>query len=63
MPVEETGVQTAAKLILPFWSRMGSAISRHAAIRQSETGFLPYRLFYVTARGNPVYLSMPVAES
>ena len=42
---------------------MGSAIKAHAATRQSETGFLPYRLYYVTAKGKAVYKSMPVAES
>jgi hypothetical protein len=42
---------------------MGSAIKAHAATHQSETGFLPYRLYYVTAKGKAVYKSMPVAES
>ena len=32
---------------------MGSAIKVHAATRQSETGFLPYRFYYVTAKGKP----------
>ena len=60
---EETGVQTVRKLILPYLRDMVSAIKAHVPTHQSETGFLPYRLYYVTAKGKAVYKSMPVAES
>jgi hypothetical protein len=42
---------------------MASAIKAHVQTPQLETGSLPYRLYYVTAKGKAVYKSMPVAES
>jgi uncharacterized pyridoxamine 5'-phosphate oxidase family protein len=63
MQVEATEVLMQVRRTFKFLKDMGSAIKAHAATRQSETGFLPYRLYYVTARGKAVYKSMPVAES
>mgnify|MGYP005668663049 FL=1 len=63
MQVEATEVLMQVKRIYRFCRDTASAIKAHAATHQSETGFLPYRLYYVTAKGKAVYKSMPVAES
>ena len=63
MLVDETGVKMQARQTLRYFLDMVSAIKVPAATRQSEIGSLPYRLYYVTARGKAVYKSMPVAES
>ena len=51
MLVEETGVQMQLRQTLRYLLDMVSAIKAPVATRQSEIGSLPYRLYYVTARG------------
>ena len=63
MQVEATEVLMQVKQTFKSLKAMGSAIKALVPTRQSETGFLPYRLYYVTAKGKAVYKSMPVADS
>ena len=63
MQVEATEVLMQVKQTYKFFKDMASAIKAHVQTPQSETGSLPYRLYYVTAKGKAVFKSMPVAES